>query len=193
MRKELKDLLKSDEMVLCLPRDFSKDVISQWMQCRNILRPPINFILSWFAKAIPNSRWTSAYYRFFLGMKIGKRVGFAQINPDFIMPELIEIGDDSTLGWKVTLATHEFTKDKQRFGRIIIGKNVLVGGLSVIRSGVRIGNNSVIIPMSFVFCDVPPNEVWGGNPAKKIRSKLEEGHTLVDPALEETNLHSRFN
>ena len=192
MRKELKEFLKSDEMVMCLPRDYSSDVISQWMKCRFILRPPINFILSWFAKAIFTSRWTAAYYRFFLGMKIGKRVGFAQINPDVIMPELIEIGDDSTIGWKVTLATHEFTKDKQRFGRIIIGKNVLVGALSAVRSGVRIGDNSVIIPMSFVFCDVPPNEVWGGNPAKKIRSINKPGKTNSTPIVE-ARVHSSIN
>lgn len=175
MRKELRDFLKTDKMVLCLPRDHSTDVISQWMKCRNILRPPLNFILIWFAKAIPSSKWTAAYFRFFLGMKIGKRVGFAQIWPDFIMPELIEIGDNATLGWKVVIATHEFTQDKQRFGRVVIGENVLIGALSSIRSGVKIGDNSVISAMSFVNCDIPANEIWAGNPARKIGTIRKNG------------------
>jgi len=65
--------------------------------------------------------------------------------------------------------THEFNQRHQRFGKVKIGENVLVGGFSIIRSGVRIGDNSVISLNSVVVGDVPPNEIWGGNPAKKLR------------------------
>lgn len=43
MRKEIKDFLKSDKMVLYLPRDYSRDVMSQWTSVRNVLVAPINF------------------------------------------------------------------------------------------------------------------------------------------------------
>jgi len=115
-------------------------------------------------------------------MKIGKKVGFAQINPDFILPELIEIGDHSAFGWKVTILTHEFSLTKQRFGRVIVGNNVLVGGYSIIRSGVSLGDNSVICPNSVVVCDVPANEIWGGNPAKKIRNA--DGRTVLSKSFQ---------
>jgi acetyltransferase-like isoleucine patch superfamily enzyme len=168
-RKEIREFIRSDEMVLNLPRDYSTDMISQWISVRNVLRPPINWLLVGFSKFIPHSRLISSFYRTFLGMKIGSKVGFAQINPDFIIPELIEIGDNSAFGWKVTILTHEFGQTQQRFGKVRIGKNVLVGGYSIIRSGITIGDNSVISPNSVVVCDIPPNEIWGGNPARKLR------------------------
>lgn len=173
MRKEIKDFLKSDKMVLLLPRDRSKDVISQWIGCRNNFVPPINFLLANFAKIIPFSKWISSYYRFFFGMKIGKNVGFALIDPDYLLPEAIEIGDNSAIGWKTKLMTHEFTGDTIRFGKIIIGKNVLIGGFCVVRGGVKIGDNSILSACSFLRKDIPPNELWGGVPAKKIMNLKE--------------------
>ena len=171
MRKELKDFLKSEDMILYLPRDYNKDIISQWTNCRSLLRPPLNWFLIKFAKLIPITSWICSYYRFFLRMKIGKLVGFAQINPDHLLPEAIEIGDYSAFGWKVSIFTHEFTQHRMRFGKVKIGKNVLVGAFSIIRSGVSIGHNSIIAPYSFVIGDIPANEIWGGNPAIKIRDK----------------------
>jgi len=170
MRKELKEFLASEDMILYLPRNYKTDIISQWMSCRNILHPPLNWFIIQFSKIIPKSSWTSAYYRLLLGMKIGKGVGFAQIYPDHLMPEGIEIGDYSAFGWKVSIFTHEFTQHRQRYGKVKIGKNVLVGAFSIIRSGVSIGNNSIIAPYSCVIGDVPANEIWGGNPAFKIRN-----------------------
>ncbi len=174
MRKEIKDFLKSDKMVLYLPRDYSRDVMSQWTSVRNVLVAPINFLLANFAKIIPCSNWISAFYRLFFRMKIGKKVAFVQIELDYLLPEAIEIGDDSTIGWKAKLMTHEFTQDFQRYGEIIIGKNVLVGGFSVVRCGVSIGDNSIVAACSFVNKDIPPNEIWGGVPAKRIEKRFKQ-------------------
>ncbi len=174
MRREIKDFINSDEMILYLPRDYDTDLISQWIKCRNFFIPPLNWLIVGFSKILPHSSMVAFLYRNALGIKIGKKVGFAQINPDFIIPELIEIGDYSAFGWKVTILTHEFAHDCQRFGRVKIGKNVLVGGYSIIRSGVRIGDNSIITPNSVVIGDIPANEVWGGNPAKRIRENHKD-------------------
>jgi acetyltransferase-like isoleucine patch superfamily enzyme len=102
-------------------------------------------------------------------MKIGKSVGFAQIYPDYVLPEAIEIGDYSIIGWKAKLTTHEYTQDSQRYGKIKIGKNVLIGAFSTIRGGVKIGDNSIVSFCSFVNKNIPSNEMWGGVPAKKIK------------------------
>ena len=171
MKKEIKDFLKSESMVLHLPRDYSKDMVSQWTTVRGtVFVIPIRFLLSQFAKGIPSSKWTSSFYRTFFGMKIGKKVGFAPIDTDLVLPEAIEIGDDSAIGWKTNLATHEFNQDSQRFSKIKIGKNVLIGGFSTIRGGITIGDNSIVAMCSFVNKDIPPNELWGGVPAKKIKN-----------------------
>lgn len=52
---------------------------------------------------------------------------------------------------------------------IIIGDDVFVGANSTILKGVTIGSRSVIAAGSVVVKDVPPDEVWGGNPARYSR------------------------
>ncbi|HEV8599883.1 MAG TPA: acyltransferase [Gemmatimonadales bacterium] len=50
-----------------------------------------------------------------------------------------------------------------------IGDNVWLGAHCVVLPGVRIGDNSAIAAGSVVSHDVPPNEIWGGVPARKIK------------------------
>lgn len=52
---------------------------------------------------------------------------------------------------------------------IIIGNNVFIGARSIILKGCTVGTNSVIAAGSVVVCNVPPNEIWGGNPAKFLK------------------------
>ena len=52
---------------------------------------------------------------------------------------------------------------------IIIGKNAFVGGMSIIRRGVTVGEGSIIGMGSLVTKSVPPYEIWGGVPAKLLK------------------------
>lgn len=52
---------------------------------------------------------------------------------------------------------------------IIIGNDVFIGAMSIITKGVNIGDKAIIACGSVVTKDIPAGEVWGGNPAKKIR------------------------
>jgi acetyltransferase-like isoleucine patch superfamily enzyme len=53
---------------------------------------------------------------------------------------------------------------------VSIGNHVFIGAHSTILKGVSIGDNSIIGAGSVVTKNVPPNEIWGGNPAKFIKS-----------------------
>ena len=53
---------------------------------------------------------------------------------------------------------------------IRIDDNVFIGGHSIILKGSSIGKNSIIGAGSVVSGEIPANEIWGGNPAKFIRS-----------------------
>ena len=58
--------------------------------------------------------------------------------------------------------------DERRTG-VVIGDNVWVGAGSVLLPGTRVGDNSVIGAGSVVRGVVPPNEIWTGVPAKRLR------------------------
>lgn len=53
---------------------------------------------------------------------------------------------------------------------VYIDDNVFIGTRSIICKGVHIGKNSIVAAGSVVVKDIPENEVWGGNPAKFIKS-----------------------
>lgn len=93
-----------------------------------------------------------------IGMKIGKGVF---LSPDVILdphvPELIEIGDYAIIGWGTHLFCHEYNGDTYRLGRITIGSGAVIGGFSIIRGGVRVGENAQIASTCIVYKDVPNN------------------------------------
>lgn len=111
-------------------------------------------------------------------IKLGNNV---ELNYDCVILDCgpVNIGDNCLVapGVHIYSATHpidpahrqdnddyyEFTKP------VNIGRNVWIGGKSVICPGVTIGDNSVIGAGSVVIKDVPANVVVAGNPAKIIR------------------------
>jgi acetyltransferase-like isoleucine patch superfamily enzyme len=110
---------------------------------------------------------------------IGNRV-FVGRAVEFNVQGKIEIGDDSGIGSGCVLADHNHamasTAERMRdqaveIDPIWIGKNVIVGVNSVILKGVKIGDGAVVAAGSVVTKSVPANEVWGGNPARKIRDR----------------------
>jgi len=103
-------------------------------------------------------------------MKIGKNVSVAAlVMLDFFWPELIEIKDNSIIGFGATVLAHEFLIKEYRTGKVIIGKNVLIGANSTVLAGVELGDNSVIGSMSLVNSDVPENSFFAGIPARFVK------------------------
>lgn len=63
-----------------------------------------------------------------------------------------------------------------RFVKIDIGNNVSIGSNATILGNVTIGDNALIGAGSVVTKDVPPRQIWAGNPALMIRElDIDEG------------------
>jgi len=92
----------------------------------------------------------------------------------------IRIGDNCLIGQGVSLiaSNHQIKPgstycllpwDEEKTG-VCIGNNCWIGAGTTILPGCTVGDNSVVAAGSVVTKDVPPNEIWGNIPARKIRS-----------------------
>lgn len=97
----------------------------------------------------------------------------------------VRIGNHVQLGGNVRIFDHNYhslnyedRRDGQRdqmgirSAPVCIGDDVFVGTNAIIIKGVSIGDRSIVGAGSVVVCNVPEDEVWGGNPARFIRKLI---------------------
>ena len=92
----------------------------------------------------------------------------------------ITIGDHTLIGTNCMISDTDFhpleyekrlanDHDSIRSAPINIGKNVFIGARCIILKGVTIGDGSIVGAGSVVTKNIPPMEIWAGNPAKYIK------------------------
>ncbi|MBD3397891.1 acyltransferase [Candidatus Micrarchaeota archaeon] len=133
---------------------------------RDPFRVVFNFIIIYLAKYVPSMRMKNGLLQL-TGMKIGKSasIGLAAMF-DIFYPELIEIGENSIIGYNATILAHEFLVNEFRTGRVRIGKDAMVGANATVLAGVDIGNRATVSAATLVDGDVPENGFAKGNPMK---------------------------
>ena len=68
-----------------------------------------------------------------------------------------------------------FSKNEYiEFRNTVIGNDVWIGSKCLIKGGVTIGTGAIIGMGSVVTKDVPPYEIWAGNPARCIRKRFDD-------------------
>lgn len=88
---------------------------------------------------------------------------------DIFFPQLIEIGDNTIIGYNTTILCHEFLIREYVTGRVVIGKDVMVGANTTILPGVTIADGSVVSAHSLVNNDV--EGFVGGVPARPLEKE----------------------
>ena len=109
------------------------------------------------------------WYRLF-GAKIARGVN---IGGKLVDCSLIELNSGSGVGHDALVLGHWMTKDRCRIGRVVVGKNAMIGARCLVFPGSRIGEGATIGAMSLLTSnqDVPPGETWVGIPARKFERK----------------------
>ena len=118
-------------------------------------------------------------------IKLGEGSGIGTYSS---IPTGVTIGDHVMIGIDVLMFTNEHRHDditvpmglqgRTEVKPIVIEDDVWVGSRSLIMKGVRIGHGAIIAAGSVVTKDVPPYEVWGGNPACFLKSRLPDGELV---------------
>lgn len=146
-----------------------KNSLQYWTSIKHPLRIALNYAVIAACRVLPSLSAKNWLYRR-IGVKVGKNVSFGlESTVDVFFPELIEIGDNSIIGFNTVLLAHEFLVDECRVGEVKIGKNVVIGANCTVLPGVEIGDNSIISAHSLVNRDVPPCSLAGGVPVKVIK------------------------
>ena len=115
-------------------------------------------------------------------IKLGHGAG---IGKNSSIPTGVSIGERSMIGIDVLMFTNEHRHDditipmglqgRTEVKPIVIEDDVWIGSRSLIMKGVTIGHGAIIAAGSVVTKDVPPYEIWGGNPAHFLKSRLPGG------------------
>ena len=100
-----------------------------------------------------------------VGTKIGKGFYIGHFGT-LVINGKAEIGDNCNVAHNVTIGQENRGKRK---GFPVIGNKVWIGTGSVIVGKIKIGNNVLIAPNSYVNTDVPSNSLAIGNPLKIVK------------------------
>jgi acetyltransferase-like isoleucine patch superfamily enzyme len=127
-----------------------------------------NFLVIFVCRYLPSLRWKIRLYRM-IGVKVGEKVssGLGAML-DVFFPELIQIGDNTILGYNSVILAHEYLTKELRAGPVVIGKDVVIGAHCIVLPGVVIGDGAVVSAQSLVNSDIPPHTLAGGVPARPI-------------------------
>ena len=134
------------------------------------LRATFNFIIITLCRYLPWLGLKNLLYRRLLGVKIGDgaAVGLMAML-DIFFPQHISIGVNSIIGYNATILTHEFLIRQYRIGKVVIGRDVMIGANVTILPGVHIGDGSIVAAGAVVTKDVPSGVMVGGVPACYIK------------------------
>jgi len=136
-----------------------------------------NFVNAYGCTIGDNSK-VGAFVEIQKGAFIGKN---CKVSSHTFICEGVHIADNVFIGHNVSFINDKYPRSVNNDGNpqteedwevvpTYVEKGASIGTSTTILCGIRIGENSIVGAGSVVTRNIPPNEIWAGNPAKKIRS-----------------------
>ena len=95
---------------------------------------------------------------------------------DSVAPHLVTIEKGVTITQDTTILTHFLDPTQKgrmyRLGQVKIEEDAFIGCNVVICNSVTIGKGAIVGAGSIVTKDIPPYQVWAGNPARYIKDRV---------------------
>lgn len=105
----------------------------------------------------------------------GKCYIYKNVYFDSVAPHLITIEKGVTITQNTTILTHYLNPNlpgrNYDYGEVYIEEDAFIGCNTTICNSVTIGKGAIIGAGSIVTKDVPPYQVWAGNPARYIKDR----------------------
>lgn len=140
-----------------------------WSKDKSLLRVSFNYVLVVLARIAPSFRFKNWLYRR-LGARVHPHAAIGlEVTFDVFFPELVTVREDAIIGYNSTILCHEYTREWYRTGPVVVEKDATIGANCTLLPGVIVGAGATVSAMSLVNRDVPPGEVWGGVPARRLR------------------------
>ena len=106
----------------------------------------------------------------------GRALIYGGVIIDTVYPDCIHIGNGVRITTGSKILTHYLDPSKPgvhfKKGVVYIEDDVFIGINTCICSSVRIGKGAIIGAGSVVTKDIPPYQVWAGNPAHYIKNRV---------------------
>lgn len=95
---------------------------------------------------------------------------------DSVAPHLITIEKGVRITQGTTILTHFLDPNQKgvmfRMGEVHIEEDAFIGCNTIICNAVTIGKGAIVGAGSIVTKDIPPYQVWAGNPARYIKDRV---------------------
>ena len=95
---------------------------------------------------------------------------------DSVAPHLITVEKGVRITQGTTILTHFLDPNQKgvhfRFGKVHIEEDAFIGCNTIICNAVTIGKGAIVGAGSVVTKDIPPYQVWAGNPARYIKDRV---------------------
>ena len=102
--------------------------------------------------------------------KVGEGVMLEHLALGVIIHPQVEIGSNCRIYHHVTLASESYLGSSFK---IVLGNDVTIGAHSIVvgrsNTSLTIGDGSFLGAGAVLTKNIPPGEVWAGNPARKLR------------------------